>query len=119
MTVTIYHNPRCSKSRQTLALLEAHGVAAEIIPYLDNPPDAAKLTNILKQLGITPLELMRTGEADYKAARDEIAAMSTAEQTAWLIAHPKVIQRPIVVSAQGARIGRPPECVLDILTRHD
>ena len=119
MTVTIYHNPRCSKSRQTLALLEAHDVAAEIIEYLENPPAAATLKSILKQLGITPLELMRTGEAEYKAARDEIVAMSATEQIDWLVAHPRVIQRPIVVSAQGARIGRPPESVLDILNRHD
>ncbi len=119
MTVTIYHNPRCSKSRQTLELLQAHDIEPEIVRYLETPPDPETLTAILKQLGLSPLQLMRTGEPEYKAAQDQIAAMSAAEQTAWLTAHPKVIQRPIVVTANRAGIGRPPESILEILDEHD
>lgn len=115
MSVTIYHNPRCSKSRQTLALLEERGIDADVVLYLDNPPDAPALSGVLEQLDISALELMRTGEDDYKRCCDKVAAMSNAEQITWLIAHPKVIQRPIVVTVKGARIGRPPESVLEIL----
>jgi arsenate reductase len=115
MSVTIYHNPRCSKSRQTLALLEARGIDAEIVLYLDKPPDASALSGVLKQLKISALALMRTGEDDYKRCRDKVAAMNNAEQITWLIAHPNVIERPIVVTNKGARIGRPPESVLEIL----
>lgn len=115
MQATIYHNPRCSKSRQTLALLQENGIEPEIIEYLRTPPDVTTLTSLLQQLGKTPGELMRTGEAEYKQARDQVAQMDEAEQIAWMVTNPKVIERPIVVTTNGARVGRPPESVLEIL----
>ena len=115
MPVTIYHNPRCSKSRATLALLEERGVSPEIVEYLKTPPDAATLAAVINKLGISAAQLMRTGEAEYKAAKADVAAMDETAQIEWLCANPKVIERPIVVSAGGARIGRPPETVLEIL----
>jgi len=115
MRTVIYHNPRCSKSRQTLALLQERGIEPKIVEYLQSPPDAATLANILTQLNISARELMRTGEDDYKAAKDELADKNETDLIACMIEHPKVIQRPIVVTAQGARIGRPPEYVLEII----
>jgi arsenate reductase len=115
MRTVIYHNPRCSKSRQTLALLQERGIEPKIVEYLQSPPDAATLAIILTQLNISARELMRTGEDDYKAAKDELAEKSETDLIAWMIEHPKVIQRPIVVTAQGARIGRPPQDVLEII----
>jgi arsenate reductase len=115
MSTIIYHNPQCTKSRLTLALLQEHGIEPEIIEYLQTPPDAATLNNILQQLGISPSDFMRTGEDAYKAAKDELANLSEAELIAWIIDHPKVIERPIVITKKGARIGRPPENVLEII----
>jgi arsenate reductase len=120
MSTVIYHNPRCSKSCQTLALLEECGENPDIIEYLSTPPDAPTLTNILQQLGMSAHEFMRKGEDEYKAAELQLVVMTEAEQIAWLVKHPCVIERPVVVTAKGARIGRPPERVLEILdcTRH-
>ena len=115
LRTVIYHNPNCSKSRQTLALLQGRGIEPEIIEYLKAPPDIAALTSLLEKLGVTPLEFMRKGENDYKAAEAELHKMSNVEQIVWLAAHPRVIERPVVVTAKGARIGRPPEQVLEIL----
>jgi len=115
MNVRIYHNPRCSKSRQTLQLLKERGIEAEIIEYLQTPPDASTLVELAGQLGVSLRELLRTGEDEYKQARNNIDAMDDAALASWLTANPKVIQRPIVVSAKGARIGRPPGRVLEIL----
>jgi len=115
MAVTIYHNPRCSKSRTTLALLEDRGIEPVIVEYLNTPPDATTLTGILNQLSISAGELMRRGEAEYKAAKIELADMDEAAQVAWMCDNPRVIERPIVISDKGARIGRPPESVLEIL----
>ena len=115
MTTTIYHNPRCSKSRQTLALLQERGIEPEVVEYLKTPPDVATLRNIVAQLGLPTHELMRTGEDDYKRAREHLATLDEPELLEWLAEHPAVIQRPIVVTKHGARIGRPPESVLDIL----
>jgi len=115
MSIRIYHNPRCSKSRQTLALLEERGIAPEIIQYLDHPPDAKTLKDILKQLDLTAREIIRTGESDYKESKDKLDTMDESSLIDWIIKHPKVIQRPIVESPAGARIGRPPESVLEIL----
>ncbi|WP_448217650.1 arsenate reductase (glutaredoxin) [Endozoicomonas sp. 2B-B] len=114
MSVTIYHNPRCSKSRQTLALIEAKGISPEVVLYLDTPPSEAALTDILKQLGKSPEELMRKGEQEYK---DHIKGqeLSEQQQIAKMITYPKMIERPIVVSNGRARVGRPPESVLEIL----
>ncbi|HJP04890.1 MAG: arsenate reductase (glutaredoxin) [Chromatiales bacterium] len=116
MPVKIYHNPHCSKSRQTLALLNERGINPDIIEYLQTPPDADTLVNICAQLGIGVHELMRTGEDEYKAAQADLEGLDDAGLARWLAANPRVIQRPIVVTDKGARIGRPPEGVLEILT---
>ncbi|WP_287962829.1 arsenate reductase (glutaredoxin) [Alcanivorax sp.] len=114
---TIYHNPRCSKSRQTLALLEENGVAPTIVKYLDDTPDAATLQTLINQLGLEKAhDLVRNKEADYSTAgltpdssdKDVIAAM---------VAYPKLIERPIVVRGQKAVLGRPPENVLSLLAK--
>lgn len=115
MTIEMYHNPRCSKSRQTLELLRERGLEPTLIAYLDTPPTAAELQAVLAKLGMTPADIMRTGEQAYKDARDSVAAMDAAHQIEWLSANPAVIQRPIVICGDQARIGRPPESVLDIL----
>ena len=115
MSTTIYHNPRCSKSRQTLALLEENNAGPVIIEYLQTPPDAATLTDILRQLDISPRELMRKGEDEFKAAKEELENMNDVNLIEWLSNNPKVIERPIVITEKGARIGRPPESVLEIL----
>ncbi|MEM1411657.1 MAG: arsenate reductase (glutaredoxin) [Pseudomonadota bacterium] len=113
MTVRIYHNPRCSKSRATLALLEERGIAPEIIRYLDTPPTADELKEILSLLGRTPRELTRTGEKVYK----ELALAEADEQTLLtaMAANPILIERPIVIANGRAAVGRPPEAVLAIL----
>lgn len=115
MSVKIYHNPRCSKSRQTLALLNERGIEPEIIEYLETPPDAGTVTDLCGKLGIEVRALMRTGEAEYKAAKAELEGLDDAALADWLADNPRVIERPIVVTAKGARIGRPPENVLEIL----
>ena len=115
MSLTIYHNPRCSKSRQTLELLRSRGLDPQVVEYLKTPPDAALLTDILAALDAEPAAIMRTGEDDYKAERDSVAAMDRPAQIRWLADHIRVMQRPIVVNGDKARIGRPPEAVIDIL----
>ena len=113
---TIYHNPRCSKSRETLALLEERGVTPNVVAYLDTPPDAAQIGELLALLGLPDARtLMRKGEAEYKELGLENPALSQAELIAAMAAHPRLIERPIVVANGQARIGRPPENVLDIL----
>ncbi|MFT5808494.1 MAG: arsenate reductase [Moritella dasanensis] len=113
--VTIYHNPRCSKSRQTLALLEAQGVTPNIVKYLETPPSAAQLQEILALLAIAPRQLMRMKEAEYKALGLDNESLSTDKLIAAMIATPKLIERPIVLANGKAAIGRPPENVLAIL----
>jgi arsenate reductase len=115
MTVRIYHNPRCSKSRQALQLLQAHGDEAEVVRYLETPPDAATLDGLLQMLGLEPRELMRKGEAAYKASGAEDPNLSRGELIALMVANPILIERPIVVANGRAVIGRPPERVLEIL----
>lgn len=115
MQVTIYHNPRCSKSRQTLKLLEKHGVDPDIVEYLKTPPDAEELNRILDLLGMEPRQLMRTGEGVYKEHQLDDPDLSRDQLVAAMIEHPVLIQRPIVVAGNRARIGRPPEDVLDIV----
>ena len=115
MSVTIYHNPRCSKSRQTLALLRDNGVEPTIIEYLQTPPSAAELTKILGQLGRRPRELMRRKEAEYKANGLDDDGLSDTDLIAAMVAHPKLIERPIVLANGKAALGRPPESVLAIL----
>ncbi|HEX6929728.1 MAG TPA: arsenate reductase (glutaredoxin) [Gammaproteobacteria bacterium] len=113
MPVTIYHNPRCSKSRETLDLLQARGFEPRIVKYLETPPDAATLETLLAQLGIAARELIRTGEPAYKELG--LADASDAELVKAMAEHPELIQRPIVIANGKARIGRPPASVLEIL----
>ncbi len=115
MTIQIYHNPRCSKSRQTLALLEEQGVEAEVVEYLKTPPTAAELADILQKLGISPMELMRKGEADFKE-HVKGRKLDDAALIELMVTYPKLIERPIVINGNKAAIGRPPESVLDILS---
>ncbi len=115
MSVTIYHNPRCSKSRQTLELLNAEGIDPEIIEYLNTPPDKATLKKILKLLGFAPRDLMRKNESAYKEAGLNDDSISDDELIDAMIKTPILIERPIVLANGKAKIGRPPESVLDIL----
>ena len=114
MSIQIYHNPRCSKSRATLALLEANGYAPEVIEYLKNPPNTQTIRELVKKLGIKSHELLRKGESEYQslALQDP-----TDEQVVdAIVKHPILLQRPIVVAGEHAAIGRPPEAVLGILS---
>jgi len=113
--VTIYHNPRCSKSRQTLELIHQQGIEPTIIEYLKTPPTADELKQILLMLDLAPTALMRKKEAEYKEAGLDNVSLSADQQIAAMVAHPKVIERPIVIADDKARVGRPPESVLEIL----
>lgn len=113
--LTLYHNPRCSKSRGALELLEARGLAPTIVRYLDTPPDAATLKALLGKLGIAARQLLRTGEDEYKALNLADPALSDAQLIAAMVEHPKLIERPILVAGDKAVIGRPPEKVLELL----
>jgi arsenate reductase len=113
--LTLYHNPRCSKSRGALELLEARGLTPTIIRYLETPPDAAQLRDLLGKLRIGARELLRTGEEEYKALNLADASLSDEQLIAAMAAHPKLIERPILVVGDKAVIGRPPESVLEIL----
>jgi len=113
--VIIYHNPRCSKSRATLALLRERGIEPEIVEYLKNPPDENEMARILGMLEMDPLELMRKGEDEYAELGLEEKKDDHAELIKQMLAHPILIERPIVVKDNKARLGRPPENVLEIL----
>ena len=115
MSTTIYHNPRCSKSRQTLQLLTDNNVEAEIVEYLKTPPDAETLTDILGKLGLTPRQLMRTKEDIYKELELDNENLSDDQLIMAMIENPKLIERPIVIKDGKVAIGRPPENVLAIL----
>jgi arsenate reductase (glutaredoxin) len=115
MTVTIYHNPRCSKSRQTLALLEEQGLAPRIVEYLKTPPAAAELKAILKKLGLKPRDLMRQGEPRYAELGLKDSDVDDDTLIELMVANPILIERPIVVRGTRAALGRPPEKVLEIL----
>lgn len=117
MKMTIYHNPRCSKSRATLELLEGRGIRPEIVRYLEEPPEAATTLELAAALGLRVRELLREGEEEFRAAADTLDLDDDAALARWLEDHPKVLQRPIVVNrADGkAVIGRPPENVLSLL----
>ncbi len=112
---TIYHNPRCSKSRQTLAILEENGIQCDVVLYLETPPDEKALKALLKKLGIPARELLRKGEDEYKALKLDNPALTESALIAAMCKHPKLIERPIVVHGKQAVIGRPPEKVLEIL----
>ena len=115
MAVRIYHNSRCSKSRATLELLQARGVACEVVHYLETPPGAAELRELLGLLGMAPRRLLRTGEDEYEALGLDDPALDDEAIIAAMAAHPRLIERPIVVANGKAAIGRPPEAVLAIL----
>ncbi len=115
MAVTIYHNPRCSKSRATLELLEERGIAPRIVEYLKTPPDAATLDRLLTGLGMEPRALMRRKEAPYRENGLDNAGLSRDALIAAMVAHPILIERPIVVAGDRVALGRPPEAVLEIL----
>ena len=116
MQVTIYHNPRCSKSRQTLALLEERGVQPRIVEYLKTPPSEGEIREILAMLGIGAADLLRTGEPEYGELGLGGTAVTEEERIRAMNSHPRLMQRPIVVCGRQARIGRPPEQVLEIVT---
>jgi len=114
-TITIFHNPRCSKSRQTLESLSQRGVDTEVIEYLKTPPDSAELGRILDLLGLEPRQLMRTHESEYTTLKLDDAALSREQLIAAMTEHPILIERPIVLANGKAAIGRPLEKVLEIL----
>ncbi len=111
-TVTIYHNPRCGKSRQTLALLQERGADVQIIEYLKTPPSAKTIGQLIRKLGLAPSDLIR--DKEHRALGLD-ATDDPAELIQRMVDHPEIIQRPIVVHGDAARIGRPPESVLEIL----
>lgn len=113
MSLVIYHNPRCSKSRQTLQLIQDKGVDPKIIEYLNNPPSIEELKDIITKLGITPRQLLRKKEAAEVGLND--TALSDDAVIAGMVANPRAIERPIVIKGNKAVLGRPPENVLDLL----
>jgi len=115
LSIKIYHNPRCSKSRQTLQLLEEKGVNPEIVEYLKNAPSKAELETVLSLLNLAPRDLMRKGEAVYKEQNLADESLSSDQLVAAMLENPILIERPIVLANGKAAIGRPPESVLDIL----
>ncbi|AOS98585.1 Arsenate reductase [Microbulbifer aggregans] len=112
---TIYHNPRCSKSRQTLQLLQENGIEPEVVLYLETPPSAETLVELLNKLGIGARDLLRTGEDAYKELQLKDPQLTDAQLIEAMTSHPKLIQRPIVVCDDRAVLGRPPENVLELL----
>ena len=115
MTTKIFHNPGCSKSRATLALLEDSGTSYEVVRYLESPPSEAELRDVLNMLQLSPRQLMRSGESIYKELNLDNPALDDDALLAAMLANPILIERPIVVSNGAARIGRPPESVLEII----
>ena len=117
MSITIYHNPRCSKSRKTLELLEQSGITPTIVEYLNTPPDAETTLRHARLIGIRVADLLRRGEEEFKQANDLPDLDDDSALAKWLEAHPKVIERPIVVDETNNRavVGRPPENVLELV----
>ena len=117
MSITIYHNPRCSKSRKTLELLEQSGITPTIVEYLNTPPDAETTLRHARLIGVRVADLLRRGEEEFKQANDLPNLDDDSALAKWLEAHPKVIERPIVVDEANDRavIGRPPENVLELV----
>lgn len=111
---TLYHNPRCSKSRETLALLETHKIATDIRLYLEDSPSIEEIKTLLEQLAITPIQLMRTKEALYKENNLHLDSVTDEERIIAMNKLPKLIERPIVIHNNQAKIGRPPEQVLEL-----
>ncbi len=116
MPTTYFHNPRCSKSRAALALLQARGIEPQLVAYLEQPPTIAELGTLLRQLGLSDARaLMRQGEAEYKELGLDNPALTQEALIAALAAHPRLIERPIFIHGERAVIGRPPERVLELL----
>ena len=115
MPVTIYHNPRCSKSRQTLALLQERGIAATIVNYLESAPDMDTLRRLAAQLGVPARGLLREGEPKVSELGLADGTLSDDDVLRAIATHPELLQRPIVVAGNRARFGRPPESVLEIV----
>lgn len=117
MTITIYHNPHCSKSRKTLELIQDRGISPVIVSYLDEPPAAATTLRLATAMSLPVKALLRTGEEDFKAAADSLDIDDDEALAAWLEDHPRVLERPIVIDDDSGRavIGRPPENVLRLL----
>ena len=112
---TIYHNPRCSKSRQTLEILTKQNVDTEIVLYLETPPSAEEVTSILQKLGLSSRDIIRKGEEEYKLLNIKDQSLTENELITFMSENPKLIERPIVVKDDKAIIGRPPENVLSLL----
>tara|TARA_B100000686_G_scaffold198357_1_gene205191 strand:- start:173 stop:520 length:348 start_codon:yes stop_codon:yes gene_type:complete len=115
MSITIYHNPKCSKSRQTLKLLEEQATGIDVIEYLKNPPTVKKLKEVLSLLKIPPRELMRKKETEYKELMLSNSNLSDKDLIESMVKHPILIERPIVLANGKAALGRPPENVLNII----
>lgn len=119
MSLTIYHNPRCSKSRKTLEIIQENGIKPEIIEYLRDPPSPQTTLHIARLLALPVAGLLRSGETAYREAKDSLPLGDDLAMARWVAANPKVLQRPIVVDSarQRAIIGRPPENVLELIRR--
>lgn len=114
--LTIYHNPRCSKSRETLALLQARGLAPTIVTYLTTPPSGPELTRLKRLLGFASYrQMMRTKDELFKTLGLDNPEVDEAQLLTQLITHPALLERPVVINGEQARLGRPPEQVLEIL----
>lgn len=113
--MTLYHNPRCSKSRGALELLEARGLTPTVVRYLETPPSPAELKTLLARLGIGARQLLRTGEEEYQSLGLADTGLSDDQLIDAMSQHPRLIERPILVVGEKAVVGRPPEKVLEIL----
>ena len=113
--VQIYHNPRCSKSRAALELLRERGIEAEVVNYLDNPPNEEVLRELVGKLGVDSMELLRTNEPEFEQTGYDAAALTDSLVVECILRFPKLMQRPVVVNGDTAAIGRPPEKILEIL----
>ncbi len=111
----LYHNPRCSKSRAALELLQQRGIEPQVLRYLETPPDAEQLRQLLRQLGLTPRQLLRSGEDEYRSLGLDNPALDDDQLIAAMLSHPRLIERPILVVGERAVVGRPPERVLELL----
>lgn len=114
-SIKIYHNPRCSKSRQTLELIRQQGIEPEVVEYLKTPPSKSELKDILSRLNMEPRQLMRTKEVEYKENNLDSTELSNDQLIDAMVKNPKLIERPIVINLQKVALGRPPENVLEIL----
>lgn len=113
--VTIWHNPRCSKSRQTLALITDRGFEPKIVEYLKAPPSVAEITDVLTKLGLEPRDLMRKKETAYRELELDNPSLSRAQLIQAMVKHPVLIERPVVIRGRRAVLGRPPENALELL----